>query len=530
MRLRQRRHRHVRAHRADRLGGVFGHREDDIPQVFPRIPEGAAQPRALFGAARLRLPGPLRQVFQADQLLHPFAVGVLPGVEALQLFTFTHFSAGEVRLQHVAAGQLPPAHDMRVFLRQHACLGGKDQPPVIRQRAAQRAQAVPVQGRAHALAVGVQDGRRAVPGFHHRGIVAVEIPPRGFLPLVLPGLRQQDHARQGKRESVHCQEFQGIVQHLAVASAVRNHRKHPAHFPAHHGGAHGFLAGLHAVMVAADRVDFPVVQQHPLGMRLAPARECVGREPGVHHGHPARIAHVLQVVIKGTKLVHQHHSLVDNSPCAQGADICIRILFFKRPPQDVEMPFKVRAGGNPRRTAHKALPDPRHGPPRAGAQLGRVAGHVAPAGGRDSFRRRQLLKDRAGFLHAGFILRQEEHADAVVAGLSQRDTFLLRPRSEQRVRELRHDADAVPGRSGRVAAGTVGQALHDGERLLHGAVRVFTFQVCHGAHAAAVVLQFFPVQRKLPVPHGCFRLPASAESESNCDLFQSRAGIIPGSG
>ena len=246
----------------------------------------------------------------------------------------------------------------------------------------------------------------------------------------------------------------------------------------------------------------------------------------MHHGHPARIPHVLQVVIKGTKLVHQHHSLVYDRPRAQGADIRICILFFKRPPQDVETPFKVRAGGDIRRTAHKALPDPRHGPPRTGAQLGRMTGHVTPAGHRDSFRLRQLLKDRARFPHTGFVFRQEEHADAVVAGLSQRDTFLLRPRREQRVREFRHDADAVPGRSGRVAARPVSQAFHNGQRLLHGAVGIFTFQVRHGAYAAAVMFQFFPVQRKLPVPHGCFRLLASAEAKAtmNCELFPKPNG------
>ena len=90
-------------------------------------------------------------------------------------------------------------------------------------------------------------------------------------------------------------------------------------------------------MVAPDGIDLPVVQQHPLGMRLAPARERIGGEAGVHHGHPAGVAHVLQVIIKGTKLVHQHHSLVHNRPGAQRADICVRILFFKRPPQDIAL-------------------------------------------------------------------------------------------------------------------------------------------------------------------------------------------------
>ena len=182
VRLRQRRHRHVRAHGSDGFGGVLRHREDHVAQVFPGIPEGAAQPCAFLSAAGFRLFLLLRQVLQADQLLHPFAVGMQARVIGLQFFAFQQLSAGQVRLQHFAAGQLPPAHDMRALLRQHTRFGGKDQPPVVRQRAAQRAQAVPVQGRAYVLTVGVQDGRRAVPGLHHRGIIAVHIPPgRGII-------------------------------------------------------------------------------------------------------------------------------------------------------------------------------------------------------------------------------------------------------------------------------------------------------------------------------------------------------------
>ena len=332
MRLRQRGNGFVRAHRPDGFRSLIRHRQDHVPQVFPGIMEGAAEPPPLLLPDRFFRFLRVRQVLQPHQVLHPLAVGLFRGETGLQLLAFRQLARVQVRFQHVARLQLPPAQDMRVFLIQHPRLGGDDQPPVVGQRAPEWAQAVAVQGSADLLPVGVQDGRGPVPGFHHRGVIPVQVPPPVSGLLLLPGFRQQDHACQRQRETVHRQEFQRVVQHLAVAARRVHHRQGARHFVAQDRGAHRLLPGFHPVMVAPDRIDFSVVQQHPLRMRLAPGGEGVRGEAGVHHGHPARVAHVLQVVIEGAQLVHQHHPLVDDRPAGQGADVGFRVLALISPP------------------------------------------------------------------------------------------------------------------------------------------------------------------------------------------------------
>ena len=332
MGLRQGRHRHVRAHGNDGLGTLCRHRKHHVLHVFPCIVERSAELVSLFFIRIFRRRFGPGQILQAHQFLHPFGIGMCLGKAGLQVSAFRKPAALQVRFQYIAGLQLPPAQDMGVLLKQYARFRGQDQPPVVRQRTAQRPQAVPVQGRAYRVAVGIQDRRGTVPGFHHRGIVAVQVFPGRFLFLALPGFGQQDHTCQRQRESVHCQELQRIVQHLAVASVVVDHGQHAPHLRAHNLGTHGLLPGLHAVVVATDRIDLAVVQEHPLRMSLAPGRERVGRETGMHHRHAAGVAHVLQIVIERAQLVHQHHALVDDRSAGQGANIGVRVLVFKNTP------------------------------------------------------------------------------------------------------------------------------------------------------------------------------------------------------
>ena len=200
---------------------------------------------------------------------------------------------------------------MGVLLKQHPRLGGQYQPPVVRKRAAQRAQAVAVQRRAHAVAVGIQNGGGPVPGLHHGGIIPVQVAPGLAFLFSLPGLGQKHHARQGQREAVHGQEFQRVVQHLRVAAAFFHHGQRALHAFPHHGGDHGLLPGFHPVVVAADGVYLTVVQQKTLGMSLRPAGKGVGGEAGMHHRHLGDVAHVLQIVIKRAQLAYQHHAFID---------------------------------------------------------------------------------------------------------------------------------------------------------------------------------------------------------------------------
>ena len=130
-----------------------------------------------------------------------------------------------------------------------------------------------------------------------------------------------------------------------------------------------------------------------------------------------------------------------------------------------------------------------------------MAGHVAPAQHRDALRGRELIEYAADVLYADLVLRQKEHPDAIVAGLAEGDAFLPRPCGEEFVGKPGHDAHAVAGGAEGVAARAVGQALHDGQRLIHGAVRGPAAQIDDRADAAGFVLQFGVVERVLSVTH-----------------------------
>ena len=213
----------------------------------------------------------------------------------------------------------------------------------------------------------------------------------------------------------------------------------------------------------------------------------------MHQGHLRGIAHILEIVIERAQLADQHHALIHDGFAGQGTDVGIGILLFKHPAQNIEPPVKIRAGGDGSGTIQKALPDTGHGAAGSGSKLGRMAGHVPPAQNRQPFGGSKLLKNAADVLRAHLVLRQEKHAHAVITGIAQTDAFLLGPGRKQGMGQIGHDAHAVAGGAQGVAARPMGQALHDGQRLIHGAVGAFAAQIHDGPHATAFVLQFFVI-------------------------------------
>ena len=173
---------------------------------------------------------------------------------------------------------------------QHADLGGQDETVVIRDVIAGGTQAVSVQGGAQDLAVCKEDGGRSVPGFHHGGVIVIEIPlVLTHEGIVLPGLGDDDHHGQGQGHTVHVEEFQGVVQHGGVRTGPVHDREDLVQLLLHDGTGHGLLAGQHPVDVAADGVDLAVVGDHAVGMGPVPGRGRIGGKTGVHDGNGGHI-------------------------------------------------------------------------------------------------------------------------------------------------------------------------------------------------------------------------------------------------
>ena len=158
--------------------------------------------------------------FQLDEVaIDPLAVRLTAGVVFLQLLVVHDFALDSVHQQHLAGAETVFDQNVLRLTGQHAHLGGEDHPAVFGDVVAAGAQTVAVQHSAHHVAVGEEDGRRAVPGLQHGGVILVEVPL--FLAdvlVVLPGLRNGDHDGQRQVHAVHHHELEGVVQHGGVGA------------------------------------------------------------------------------------------------------------------------------------------------------------------------------------------------------------------------------------------------------------------------------------------------------------------------
>ena len=283
MRVGERRQRLVRAHGHGRLHAADCHGQDRIFNILVRVAKGRAQARALLLAQRGGGGDGTGDVLKAQYAPRPFAVGAPGGKARLDRAVFQKFARAHVRHEDAAGVEPPAARDVRAFLMERASLGGEDQPALVGEGAAQRAQAVAVQRGADHVAIAVQNGGGAVPRLHHRRIVAVEVAPRRRFRLALPRLGQKHHARERQGHAVHVEKFQRVVQHLRIRAAHLDDGQHAEHVLPQQRGAHRLLTGAHAVEVAADGVDLAVVQKQALRVRLGPAGKGVGGKAGVYH-------------------------------------------------------------------------------------------------------------------------------------------------------------------------------------------------------------------------------------------------------
>ena len=97
------------------------------------------------------------------------------------------------------------------------------------------------------------------------------------------------------------------------------------------------------------------------------------------HGNGALVALLLKVRVKFPQLMDQKHSLVNNGPGGEGADIGGVAALLKNPPDDIELPIKVQPPGNLRRALHEALENGRHGFPGFCAQHLCINGDLPPS-------------------------------------------------------------------------------------------------------------------------------------------------------
>ena len=183
---------------------------------------------------------------------------------------------------------------------------------VFRHIIAGRPQTVPVQHAADHRAVAEADGRRAVPGFHHEGLVTVKVFfLLGHGRILLPGLGNHGNHGVGHGMPGHHQVFQAVVEHGGIAAGVIHHREHLFHIREERGLGLAF-PGVQPVDVAPDGIDLPVMYDIAVGMGPGPAGEGVGAETGMDQRHRRGKIKVGQVQVKMPQLQGCQHSFVHN--------------------------------------------------------------------------------------------------------------------------------------------------------------------------------------------------------------------------
>ena len=486
----------VRPHRAAGLGPLLGHGQDDLMHLLVAVAEGLFQPCQLVGGVVGHLAVGDLEVFQFHQAaVQPLAVGLAPGVELLQLLVVHHLAPDGVHQQHLAGAQPVFDQDVLGWAIQHPHLGGKDHPPVLGDHITAGAQAVAVQHRPHHVPVRKEDGRRAVPGLQHGGVVLVEVPlfPGNIL-VVLPRLGDGDHDGEGQVHPVHHHELEGVVQHGRVGAGGVDDGQDLAHLLPHDGGSDGFLPGQHGVGVALDGVDLAVVQDEAVGVGPHPAGGGVGGKAAVHHPDGGLVVLVLQIGIEAAQLPHQEHPLVDDGAAGQAGHIAAAGRLLEHPPDDVEPPVEVDAPRHLGRLTDEALPDGGHAAAGGAAQNVGLDRHLAP--GQEG--KPLLAGDQLEQLHGAgalmLVLRKEEHPHPVLPLAAEGDVHLLGHFGEKGMADLQKDAHAVAGAALGVLAGAVLQMLDDGQRVADGLVAFAALDVHHRADAAGVVLKAGVVQ------------------------------------
>ncbi len=241
------------------------------------------------------LGGPGFDIVELDaQVLDPLLVGLAVGQIGLELLIVDHAALLQVDQEHLARLQAPFAHDLVFRHWQHAGLGAHDHQIVVGDAVARGTQAVAVQGGADLTAVGEHDGRRAIPGLEHGGVVLIKsLAALVHGGVLFPRLGNHHHHGLADRVAGHGQQFQAVVEGGGIRLVGKADRVELLQISAQHRRGHHAFARLHPVVVALDGVDLTVMRHIAVGVGERPFGEGVGREALVHQAQGRDAALVL---------------------------------------------------------------------------------------------------------------------------------------------------------------------------------------------------------------------------------------------
>ena len=210
--------RSIHAHGSDALASVQRHIPDGRTVLFIGVPEGFLETGSLFLCIFFHADVGDFNIFQLYKVTaEPFPVRLHSCVFLFQFIVVDDSSLHSVHQQHFPRMETFFQNDLFLRNRHDAHLGGEDHIPVGRDIISGWPKSVAVQYRAHHIPVGKQDGGRAVPWFHHGGVILIKISLfLGNRIVIRPGFGNGDHHRQRKVHAAHHKKFQCIVKHGGI--------------------------------------------------------------------------------------------------------------------------------------------------------------------------------------------------------------------------------------------------------------------------------------------------------------------------
>ena len=289
---------------------------------------------------------------------------------------------------------------------EHADLGRHHHEAVLGHRVARGAQAVAVEHRADLPPVGEGHGGRAVPRLHQERVVLVVGAQVGIHVVpVLPRLRDHHQHGFGELATRQHQELERVVEARRVARAFAHDRIEPLQVFAEQRRGHRAFAGVHPVLVAADRVDLAVVREVAERVREIPRAEGVGAVARVHEAHGRGEVGVHHVGEEARDLRRDQHADVGDGPAGEARHVeevaAARLgarLALDQPPDQVEPPLEgVGVLGLAPARRDEDLPDARQaGAARAGRSRSDRAARRASRAAPGLRARRRARRSRPG--------------------------------------------------------------------------------------------------------------------------------------
>ena len=190
-------------------------------------------------------------------------------------------------------------------------------------------------------------------------------------------------------------------------------------------------------------------------------------------------------------------------------------------PGQIQLPVKIQTARGLYRAADKALFNRRHTAPRFFAQNLRADRHIPPKQQAQPLACQDHLQQLPAAHTLERVLREKDHGNAIIARFRERLSRLLRRFFQKSMRDLRHNANAITGRSVGILAGAMFKLFNDSQRVFYRPVRFLPADIDYRADAPGIMLRLCLQRPVLVWLYHAFlpSLPLQG-SPASCSIFR----------